>query len=136
MARRNSSLLLVIFIYFICLAPFSWAQDQSKLVGDWQMVVEAEGQYFYLYLSLKEMEGKLEGTISEASGFFTNLPLNNLKLEADKLTFDFTAPTPPDGLSRLISAELKIAADYEKMEGFLTIPDLGITASANLTKKK
>lgn len=130
------SLPLIIFAFLGLIKPLSWAQDQSKLIGDWQMVVEAEGQYFYLYLSFKETEGKLEGTISEASGFFTNLPLTNLKLEADRLTFDFTAPTPPDGLARLVSADLKIAADYEKMEGSLIIPDLGISASATVTKKK
>lgn len=138
MAKKRNllslSLIIIIFLYLV--RSLSWAQEQSQLIGDWQMVIEAEGQYFYLYLSFKETEGKLEGTISEASGFFTNLPLTNLKLEVDRLTFDFTAPTPPDGLARLVSADLKIAADYEKMEGSLIVPDLGITASATVTKKK
>jgi hypothetical protein len=134
--RRLLSLLVAIFVFFFFMSPFSLAQEQTKLIGDWQMVVEAEGQYYYLQLSFKETEGKLEGTVSEASGFFSHLPLTNIKLEADKLTFDFTAPTPPDGLARLISADLKIAPDYEKMEGILTVPDLGITASATVTRKK
>ncbi len=127
---------LINFILLILIGPLSWAQEQSKLIGDWEMAVEAEGRYYYLYVSFKETEGKLEGTISEANGFFSNLPLTNLKLEADRLTFDFTAPTPPDGLARLISADLKIAAGYEKMEGSLIISDLGVSASATLTKKK
>jgi len=134
--KRLLSLSLGIFVFFFILNYFSLAQEQARLVGDWQMVVEAEGQYFYLQLSFKEIDGKLEGTVSEASGFFYNLPLTNIKLEVDKLTFDFTAPTPPDGLARLISADLKIAPDYEKMEGILSVPDLGITASATVTRKK
>jgi hypothetical protein len=136
MERWLLPLPLALIVSFIFLSQFSLAQEQARLVGDWQMVVEAEGQYYYLQLSFKETEGKLEGTVSEASGFFSHLPLTNIKLEADKLTFDFTAPTPPDGLARLISADLKIAPDYEKMEGTLTIPDLGITASATVTRKK
>lgn len=138
MVKKNGllSIFLIIFIFLALIAPSAWAQAQSKLIGDWQMVVEAEGQYFYLHLSFKETEWKLEGTISEASGFFLNLPVTNLKIEADRLTFDFTAPTPPDGLARLISADLKIEPDYEKMEGFLIVSDLGLTAKATLTKKK
>ncbi|MCX7972908.1 MAG: hypothetical protein N3B16_00200 [Candidatus Aminicenantes bacterium] len=134
--KENSFLLAVIVLSLGILGWKLWAQQLSQLVGDWQMVVEAEGQYFYLNLSFKETEGKFEGTVSEANGFFSHLPLINIKFEADKLTFDFNAPTPPDGLSRLITAELKISADYEKMEGTLFVHDLDIIASVKVTRKK
>lgn len=136
MMRKITFLLILMAFLLNGLNQFSQAQEKSKLVGDWQMVIEAEGQYFYLLLSLKETEGRLEGTISEVNGFFSNVPLTNLKLEGDKLSFDFNAPTPPDGLSRLITAELKIAADYEKMEGTLYVPDLDIMASVTVNRKK
>lgn len=136
MMRKNIFPLMTIIFLLSGLNQFSWPQEISKLIGDWQMVIEAEGQYFYLLISFKETEGRLEGTISEVNGFFSNVPLTNLKLEGEKLSFDFNAPTPPDGLSRLITAELKLAPDYEKMEGTLYVPDLDILASATVTRKK
>lgn len=136
MRRKNIFPLMTIIFLLSGLNQFSWPQEISKLIGDWQMVIEAEGQYFYLLISFKETEGRLEGTISEVNGFFSNVPLTNLKLEGEKLSFDFNAPTPPDGLSRLITAELKLAPDYEKMEGTLYVPDLDILASATVTRKK
>lgn len=139
---REKKVFLSFFIslaasFFISrLSLLASSQEAAKLAGDWQVVVKAEGQYYYLNLTLKEAEGKLEGTISEANGFFQDVFLTNIKLEADLLHFEFPAPTPPDGLTRQISADLKITADYEKMEGSFYIPDLGVVAKATATRQK
>ena len=55
MKRKLLSLPLAIIVFFFFLSLFSLAQEQARLVGDWQMVVEAEGQYYYLQLSLKKL---------------------------------------------------------------------------------
>jgi len=130
------SVLAIILIGCGSICLFAQPQEAGKLAGTWQMVVEAEGQYYYLILVLKETEGKLEGTISEASGFFKDVSLTNIKLEAERLSFEFTVPTPPDGLSRMVAADLKVGQDYEKMEGSIHIPDLGISAPTTLTRQK
>ncbi len=139
--RQKKAILRLLIVSVTCffanyLVLLGSSQEASKLTGDWQVVVEAEGQYFYLSLTLKEVEGKLEGTISEASGFFKDVALTNIKLEADSLHFEFTAPTPPDGLARQVVADLKITADYEKMEGSLYVPDLGVVSRATVTRQK
>lgn len=108
--------------------------EYGKVLGTWNLEVYAGGEYYYLTLNLQEGEGKLSGSISESSGAFTDTPLSNLELAADTLKFEFEAPTPPDGLSRLIKAELQVIED--KLEGVLDIPDLGMTVSCTATRQK
>ncbi len=115
---------------------FQPAQEAAVFIGDWQLVIQVDGQNFYLNFVLKETEGKLEGEISEGSGFFKNVPLTNIQREADRLHFEFTAPTPPDGLARLINVDLKLAEDKDKMEGTLYVADLEISALATATRQK
>lgn len=108
--------------------------DYGKVLGSWDIEVEADGEYYYLSMKIEKTEDKLKGTISESSGTFTDVELEEIKFDGKNLTFGFTAPTPPDGYERLIKAEFEVGDN--KLEGFLTIEDLGISASATATRKK
>ncbi len=117
----------VIFTGSIFLAEVAQL-DYSKVIGDWEIELDAEGEYFYLSMAVKEEEGKLAGTISEASGFFVDVPITDIIYDGDNFNFLFTAPTPPDGMERIIKGEFMVQTD--KMEGFIIVDDLGISAPA------
>jgi hypothetical protein len=107
--------------------------DFGPLVGIWALEINAGGEYYYLTLDFKLVEGKLEGAMSEQNGTFTNLPVRNVEWDNAVLKFDFMSPTPPDGVERQIKTELKLAEG--KLEGTMTIPDLGMTVSVSGSKK-
>jgi len=102
--------------------------DLSKVVGEWDIELDAEGEYFYLSMSIKEVEKKLVGTISEASGFFIDVPMTDIVYDGENFNFQFTAPTPPDGMDRIVKGEFKVGTD--QMEGLIIVDDLGISAPA------
>lgn len=107
--------------------------SNAKIIGTWDMEIMAEGQSYYLTLVLNENQGQLEGKISEQSGMFTDAVLSSIIFDGENLSFEFTGPTPPDGMQRLIQTALKLNGDV--MEGSVTIPDLGIAAQAKATKR-
>jgi len=95
--------------------------------------VDAGEEYYYLSMTIERSEGELKGTISESSGSFEDTPLSDIEFDGDTLIFGFTAPTPPDGYERLVTAEFKVGDN--KLEGFFSLDDLGISAAATATKK-
>jgi hypothetical protein len=107
--------------------------DYSAVLGKWKIEVDADGQYYYLTMELKQGSGKLEGTVSEAQGAFTDKPLENLAFDGTLLSFEFNSPTPPDGLERLIKAEFKLAEG--KLDGTVNIPSMGVSVRATATKE-
>jgi len=109
------------------------APDYGKILGDWDMEVDAEGEYYYLSFNIEKDESGLNGTISESTGFFSDSPLSNIQFDGEKLSFEFTAPTPPDGLERVVKAEFKVADN--EMEGYISIEDLGLSIPANATRE-
>lgn len=108
--------------------------DVQKILGVWDVEVDAGGEYFYLTLLFEEAEEKLRGTISEATGYFSDVPLESIVYDGETLSFEFTAPTPPDGLDRVISSELTVSED--KLQGSLIVSELGMSAICTATKKK
>lgn len=108
--------------------------DHSKVLGDWEIELDAEGEYYYLSMTVKEEEGKLAGTISEASGFFVDVPLMDIVYDGENFNFQFTAPTPPDGMERIIKGEYKVQTD--KMEGLIIVDDLGLSAPSTAERVK
>ena len=108
--------------------------DHSKVLGDWEIELDAEGEYYYLSMTVKEEEGKLAGTISEASGFFLDVPLMDIVYDGENFNFQFTAPTPPDGMERIIKGEYKVQTD--KMEGLIIVDDLGLSAPSTAERVK
>ena len=108
--------------------------DFSKVLGDWEIELDAEGEYYYLSMTVKEEGGKLTGTISEASGFFVDVPLTDIVYDGENFNFQFTAPTPPDGMERIIKGEYKVQTD--KMEGLIIVDDLGLSAPSTAERVK
>jgi len=108
--------------------------DQAKLAGTWEMEIDAEGEYFYLTMVIEESDGILSGKISEESGFFTDVVIEKIKFNGQTLTFQFDAPTPPDGEERTLIAELIFSGDICK--GTISIEDLGMIVDVSGKKEK
>ncbi len=137
MGKRNI-LYLFGWVLLICLLSFSFldGQDQvdhGKILGDWEMEVNAGGEYYYLSFTIEKTDGDLSGTISESSGFFTDVTLENIEFDGTNLSFEMTIPTPPDGYENLVKAELELVE--ERLEGILSVESLGVSASAVATKQ-
>jgi hypothetical protein len=109
------------------------APDYGKITGEWQIEISADGEYYYLSMKIEKAETGLKGTISESTGGFTDVPLANIKFDGQTLSFEFTSATPPDGNERLVKVEFKVGDN--KLEGTLTVEDLGISGSATATRK-
>jgi hypothetical protein len=107
--------------------------SNDKVIGTWDVEVLAEGQSYFLTMVLTQSQGQLEGKVSEQNGMFTDAVLSSLTFDGESLAFEFTGPTPPDGMPRLIQTALKVSGDT--MEGSVTIPDLGVYAQAKAAKK-
>jgi len=108
--------------------------DYGKILGAWDVEVNAEGEFYYLSMDIEKTNGELKGAISEQAGSFTDTPLSEIKFDGQTLSFEFTGPTPPDGIERLIKTEFTVGDN--KLEGSVTIEDLGITATATATRKE
>ena len=107
--------------------------DNNKIVGNWSLEVNAGQEFYYLPLVLKVTAGKLEGTLSEQNGMFKDVPLTGIEFDGQTLKFEAKTPTPPDGAERPIKFDLKLASD--KLEGLVSIVDLGISAAVTGAKK-
>jgi hypothetical protein len=109
-----------------------WAQtapakvDNARIVGAWQLEVDVDGTYYYLNMNILEKAGKLEGAVSEVSGIFKDLPLSEVVFDGEKLTFKLNSPTPPDGVTREVGAELKLAQGA--LDGVMRVPELVMSA--------
>lgn len=106
----------------------------EKVMGEWNVEIDAGGEYYYLNMTIEKTDGTLEGTISEESGYFQNLTLSSIEFDGAILKFEFTAPTPPDDYERVVKAEFKVGEN--RLEGYMTAEDLGLTVSAVATRKK
>jgi hypothetical protein len=114
-------------------APAQEKVDLDKVSGSWSLEVSAGEEFYYLTLDLKVKDGKLEGGLSEANGMFKDAPLANIEFDGATLKFDVKVPTPPDGAERLVKTEMKLVA--AKLEGMLTIADMGLSAGVTGVKK-
>ncbi len=131
-AEKSIKVICLVFIFSFSLFAFQ-TNNLSRITGDWEIELEAEGEYFYLDMTVEESEGKLSGIISESSGFFNDIELEDIEFDEENFSFTFEAPTPQDGMERTVGGEFKMGE--EGLEGFINVPDLGISASAVATKK-
>jgi len=130
--EKSIKVICLIFVFSFSLFAFQ-TNDLSSITGDWEIELEAEGEYFYLDMTVEESEGKLSGIISESSGFFYDIELENIEYDGKNFSFTFEAPTPPDGMERTIGGEFQVGENG--LEGFINLADLGISASAVATRK-
>ncbi len=126
-----AAVLLALFVFSSGMAQEK--ADHSSVLGKWKIEVNADGQYYYLTMELKDVSGKMEGTVSEAQGTFTDKPLEELSFDGTTLSFAFNSPTPPDGLERLVKAEFKVVEG--KLDGTMTVPSMGVSVRATATKE-
>jgi hypothetical protein len=131
-AEKSIKVICLIFVLSFSLFAFQ-TSDLSRITGDWEIELEAEGEYFYLDMTVEESEGKLSGTISESSGFVYDIKLENIEYDGENFSFTFEAPTPPDGMERAVGGEFEVGEN--ELEGFINVADLGISASALATRK-
>jgi hypothetical protein len=105
----------------------------DKILGAWLLEVDAGGEYYYLTMELKLKDGKLDGLLGEQNGMFANVPLTEIEWDGATLKFMAKTPTPPDGAERPLKTELKLAEG--KLDGTITIVEMGMTAPVKGTKK-
>jgi hypothetical protein len=123
----------VLSLFFISLLTLSSmrsqeAVDYGKILGNWEIEVDADGEYYYLTLILKMSDGELEGAISESTGYFSDVPISDIEYDGTNLRFEFTAPTPPDGYERVVRTEFEVGDNT--LEGTMNLDDLGVSALA------
>jgi hypothetical protein len=138
MMKNYVSTGVVIFLIGIGLCAFSFGGSQdvdetAKILGRWDMEVDAGGEFFYLSFSLEKTGEGIKGMISEASGFFSDVPLQDIRFDGQNLSFEMNIPTPPDGYENLVKSTL--ALKEGKLGGILSVEALGISAGATATKK-
>jgi len=109
------------------------APDYGKILGTWDVEVNANGEYYYLSVNIEKSEEGLKGKVSESTGAFSDVPLKEIQYDGQTLKFQFTSPTPPDGLERLVKADFKVGDN--KLEGTVAVEDMGISVPATATKK-
>jgi len=131
----KSGLLTMLLVLIALAAPAQETKkvDYGPFLGIWTLEVDAGGEFYYLTLELKLVQGKLEGGLSEQNGMFTNTPISNVEFDGQTLKFDSKTPTPPDGAERVIKTEVKLVD--KKLLGMITIADLGMSAALTGTKK-
>ncbi len=123
---------ILAFVLGLCSYGLLMAQNKvafkpQDLAGNWELVVEAEGMVINLNLVLVMENGVLTGKMSEPYGTFSDLPVAELKVEEDILSFILSAPSPPDGLTRTWKWELKVSGN--ELEGIVYNSEIGISAS-------
>jgi hypothetical protein len=106
--------------------------DPAKVLGTWNLEIDANGMTITLTLVLNESGGLLAGKISEDNGMFTDAPLSDIEYDGDNLAYDISVPSPPDGLVKTWRTQLKVGDDVA--DGDITNADLGISIA--LTGKR
>ena len=135
MQRKYVRFIFPAVVLFIFLGVFHLgAADFAKVVGEWDLEIDAGGEYYYLTMIISVAEGKLQGTISEVNGYFFDLPLEDILLDGSTLTMKFTSPTPPDGLENEILCSYEVGDDV--LEGTVTLEEMALTAPVSGTRGK
>ena len=127
---------LLIPAFVIGLAALAWAgpavqtaakPDLSKVLGAWDLELDADGQMFYLTMVLENVEGRLAGKVSEQNGMFTDAALSEIAFDGETFKCVAAVPSPPDMATRPWVIELKIGADTA--EGTIGNAELQISAA-------
>lgn len=140
--RRAVSALLAMGAVLLT-AGFAAAQENPKptetkeapadaLLGVWAVQVDGGDAVYYLTVTLKKEDGPLAGTVSEMSGYFTDVPLNELSWDGTTLKFQAVTVTPPDGVERPWYAEMKRTENG--LAGTVSLPDMGAVLPATGTR--
>lgn len=133
---KKIALTALLAVGVLSLAPGLPAQttqpDPAPLLGTWLLEVNA-GEIYMLPMTIRLVDGKLAGTLSEQSGMFTDIPLTDIAWDGTVFKCGVKIPTPPDGSERPVKTELKI--EQGKLVGTIIIEELGLAVPAVGTKK-
>jgi len=137
---KSGNILTAVIIGLICVGfcafPLVNGQDPvdyAEILGEWDLEVDVGGEFFYLLFSIEQTDGGMKGAINESSGFFSDVPLENIEFDSTNLSFEMNIPTPPDGYENLVTTTLELIEG--KFVGTLSVESLGISAAATATKK-
>jgi len=136
MKRLIFLFLFAVAVFVLVSVPSALSQekaDTAKVVGSWNVEVYAGDQTYALKLVVSEEQGQLAGKVSESMGTFTDVAISEIVYDGASFRFNFVSPTPPDGLSRTVKADFKVAEG--SMDGVINVPDLEFTAEAKATRE-
>lgn len=106
------------------------AEPADALLGSWSLRIDAGEEVYVLTVTFKkESDGALTGTMSEANGWFADIPLAGLSWDGTILKYQVVTATPPDGAERPWYTEMKLAE--EGLTGVISLPDLGMVLPAS-----
>jgi len=108
--------------------------DNSKIVGTWKVEIFAGETTYILSLVVIADQDQLAGKVSESMGMFADVAISDIFYDGVSFRFSFVSPTPPDGISRKVNLDFKVAED--SMAGLVSVPDLGVTADARATRER
>ena len=135
MRKNYKDFIFPALVLFISLGVFQLgAADFEKVLGEWDLEIDAGGEYYYLTMKISAAEGSLQGTISEANGYFFDVPLKDILLDGSVLSMKFTSPTPPDGLEREVVCSYEVGDDV--LEGTIALEEVELIAPVVGTRGK
>jgi hypothetical protein len=128
------AILAVLILFLSGLAVAQEKKSNGKVIGEWKVEVNGNGQYYYLTMTITESGEKLSGSMSEQSGMFKDVPLANVEFDGQNFSFEITVASPPDGVEKMWQASF--AVEEDKMEGTFSNDQVGsVSASAAREKK-
>jgi zinc protease len=95
--------------------------ETADISGDWNLIVDFQGQNFPVTLNLQQTDNQISGSLDSMLG---KGEINGGKVKGNK--FSATAQTQIQGQDVEIDINGEIEADTNKMQGTLSIPNAGI----------
>lgn len=110
------------------------APDWKKVIGVWTLSIDGGGSYIYLNMKVEDVNGKIQGKLTEQSGMIPEVTLDELEFDNENLRFIITAPSPPDGMTRTWKAVFKI--DEDRLDGVMVSEELNFAAPVSGNREK
>jgi hypothetical protein len=101
--------------------------DKAKILGEWNLEIDAGGMIINLTMVIGEAEGKLSGKVSEQNGMFTDAALSNIEYTGPELSGEISVPSPPDDTVKVWAIKLNVGEDT--VEGTIANADTGMSAA-------
>lgn len=100
--------------------------DKAKILGTWNLEINAGEMIVYLTMVMENIDGKLAGKISEQNGMFTDSALAKIEYSGEAFTAEISVPSPPDNAVKTWALQLKLGD--ETLTGTIANAELGMSA--------
>ncbi len=100
--------------------------DKTKILGTWNLEINAGEMIVNLTMIVEEIDGKLAGKVSEQNGMFTDAALAKIELSGEDFAAEISVPSPPDNAVKTWALRFKLGD--ETLTGTIANADLGMTA--------